>query len=314
MSRNFQPKWHDLESDRYASRKHGGRPSGLHSLIPTRRTTPVIGIVVIFIFIFTYSYYSHTSHVTSTDHLMPVQTKPAVEKTGGKFAIVTFETRDVTFWRESLGNKFEYTQRHGYEFLPTFKSPKGDDMGGVWSKIPLVNQTLAMGRFEWVLWMDFDTLFTNLHHKMEDFMEDAQTNHLNALQTGQKWSDVSMIASADCQPFNAGVMFFRNTAWTRQFLEKVWAMRNEPRKSEQDCMRIVLDNDGELDKGNKHFLLVPQYKLNSYPDELSCVENHERHWKQGDWIIHFPGAWAFMRDTKDPFGDLLRRYYPRIIY
>jgi hypothetical protein len=65
-------------------------------------------------------------------------------------------------------------------------------------------------------------------------------------------------------------------------------MRNEPRKSEQDCMRIVLDNDGELDKGNKHFLLVPQYKLNSYPDELSCVENHERHWKQGDWIIHFP--------------------------
>jgi mannan polymerase II complex MNN10 subunit len=102
-------------------------------------------------------------------------------------------------------------------------------------------------------------------------------------------------------------------------------MRNEPNKSEQDCMRTILENDGEFDKGNKHFLLVPQYKLNSYPDELGCVEDRERHWKQGDWIIHFPvcrfslfanfeGAWAFMRDTKDPFGDLLRRYYPRIVY
>ena len=74
----------------------------------------MIGIVIVFIFIFTYSYYSHTSHVTSTDHVLPAKVQPAVEKTGGKFAIVTFETRDVTFWRESLGNKFEYAQRHGY--------------------------------------------------------------------------------------------------------------------------------------------------------------------------------------------------------
>ena len=70
-------------------------------------------------------------------------------------------------------------------------------MGGVWTKIPLVNQTLAMVRFEWVLWMDFDTLFTNMHYKMEEFMQDAQMNHLNALKTGQKWNDVNMIAAAD---------------------------------------------------------------------------------------------------------------------
>ena len=30
-----------------------------------------------------------------------------------KFAIVTFETRDVSYWRESLGNKYLYAQRHG---------------------------------------------------------------------------------------------------------------------------------------------------------------------------------------------------------
>jgi hypothetical protein len=119
MSKNFQSKWLDLENDRYASRKHG-RQSGLRSLIPTRRSTPLIGIVIVFIFVFAYSYYSHTSHTPSTDYVLPAKVQPAVEKTEGKFAIVTFETRDVTFWRESLGNKFEYAQRHGYSPLPNF--------------------------------------------------------------------------------------------------------------------------------------------------------------------------------------------------
>ena len=34
-----------------------------------------------------------------------------------KFAIVTFETRDVSYWRESLGNKYLYAHRHGYVSL-----------------------------------------------------------------------------------------------------------------------------------------------------------------------------------------------------
>jgi hypothetical protein len=64
----------------------------------------------------------------------------------------------------------------------------------VWSKIPLVNEALDTEKFDWVLWMDFDTLFTNMSTKMEDFMKDARINHLN---TGQRWEDVDMIAAPD---------------------------------------------------------------------------------------------------------------------
>lgn len=74
-----------------------------------------------------------------------------------------------------------------------FEKPKYDDKGGVWSKIPLVNETLETGKFEWVLWMDFDSLFTNMSSKMEDFMENATTY----LKEGQNWEDVSMIAGPD---------------------------------------------------------------------------------------------------------------------
>ena len=66
--------------------------------------------------------------------------------------------------------------------LPFFRKPKNDDQGGVWSKLVLVNETLNTGKYDWVLWMDFDTLFTNLSVTMEDFMEDAKEFHLGASQ------------------------------------------------------------------------------------------------------------------------------------
>jgi hypothetical protein len=84
-----------------------------------------------------------------------------------------------------------------YDFIPSFRQPANSDRGGVWAKIPLINNTLNMGTFEWVLWMDFDTLFTNLSIRIEDFMEDIKLHDLDPLNTGQQWSDVSMIAASD---------------------------------------------------------------------------------------------------------------------
>jgi hypothetical protein len=77
--------------------------------------------------------------------------------------------------------------------LPFFERPKGDEQG-VWAKLPLVNETLNSGKYDWVLWMDFDTLFTNLSIKMEDFISDARENHL---AEGQSWDEVSIIAAPD---------------------------------------------------------------------------------------------------------------------
>jgi len=58
--------------------------------------------------------------------------------------------------------------------------------------------------------------------------------------------------------------------------------------SEQDIFRTELERMGEFGDGNKHLLMVPQYKLNAYPDEIGCREDRSRPWKEGDWIIHFP--------------------------
>ena len=94
------------------------------------------------------------------------------------------------------------------------------------------------------------------------------------------------LTSADSNLFNAGVLFFRNTAWTRWFLGSAWDMKGPPRTSEQDAMRMVLESLDEFTKP-KHLVRVPQWKMNSYPDEISCHEDHTKKWAPGYWIIHF---------------------------
>jgi hypothetical protein len=106
-----------------------------------------------------------------------------------------------------------------------------------------------------------------LPHQIGSFPLTSQTNHSNE--------------------FNTGVLFFRNSSWTRSFLESVWELRTTKDLHEQAAMKRILQNTGEMDSKNKHFLKIPQYKFNIYPPEHACREDDERPWTDGDWIIHF---------------------------
>ena len=153
LSKTFQAQWRDLTNSPYIAAK---RESGWEKRrqLSTRRSRQLIGVLLIaFFLILTWQYY--TSQVEEVDRDHGSQTRAGYE---GKYAIVTFETRDVTYWRESLGNKFTYARRHGYskvkisnvsyEVFSFFQKPKYDNKGGVWSKIVLVNETLETGKFE----------------------------------------------------------------------------------------------------------------------------------------------------------------------
>jgi galactosyl transferase GMA12/MNN10 family len=241
-----------------------------------------------------------------------------------------------------------------YAFHPYFQELPHDDVGRVWSKIPLVNHTFSLGDPDWVLWMDFDTLFTNMSFTFEEFVKDVKENYVNLRNTGQKWIDVDMILTADwyttlflapipvhlypqnesprvagrettpsfqisvlpipspvlfhsihfkfpsflfrsltCSgDFNAGIILFRNSAWSRHFLEETWQKRHDDTGSEQDAMKKLLQKANEFEEGNKHMIRVPQWKLNSYPEEISCKEDMKRPWRVGDWIIHFPVSYS----------------------
>jgi hypothetical protein len=80
--------------------------------MPSRRSFALI-VAILFVFLVTYARnYYQSELVALKESLIPLQ--EAIEERRVKFAMVTYETRHVTYWRESLGNKLDYSRRHGY--------------------------------------------------------------------------------------------------------------------------------------------------------------------------------------------------------
>ena len=91
-------------------REHTGKESLVFK--PTRRSIQVITGIVLLFLVFTFVRHQHQTDRVSLDGSALGHNRGS--STGSKYAIVTFETRDVTYWKESLGNKYNYVHRHGY--------------------------------------------------------------------------------------------------------------------------------------------------------------------------------------------------------
>jgi len=112
MSRpvGFQATWQG--TGRYGANTRDYRDKESHGLRPTRRSIQLIAVLVLLFLIFTFIRSHHQTEIALSEG--SALDRGSISSTGSKFAIVTFETRDVTYWKESLGNKFSYARRHGY--------------------------------------------------------------------------------------------------------------------------------------------------------------------------------------------------------
>jgi hypothetical protein len=86
------------------SKKHKSNPG---SRITAKRSTQALAIALLIVVLLWLASRSHRTRQAS----VVTSTNPGQAE---KYAIVTFETRPVTYWKESLGNKFIYARRHGY--------------------------------------------------------------------------------------------------------------------------------------------------------------------------------------------------------
>jgi hypothetical protein len=99
-------KWGESEKGRYGPRKRDDRRWRLR--FPTRRSALLTLVGFFFFAMVVTRRVLQSQFETLNDLLSTIDSK-----TSNKFAIVTIETRDVTYWRESLGNKATYARRHG---------------------------------------------------------------------------------------------------------------------------------------------------------------------------------------------------------
>lgn len=75
-------------------------------------------------------------------------------------------------------------------------------------------------------------------------------------------------------------------------------------------MRDFLKTGSSL---TKHFLRIPQWKINAFPSEIGCYDESKIKWARGMLVVHFAGAWAHVKEN-DPTGFLMKKYERDIIW
>lgn len=186
-----------------------------------------------------------------------------------KICVVSLYTPEI----EEMGkimeaNRQQYCRKHGYGWRCPHKrlAPERHPM---WSKLLILQQTIAEQKFDWIMWTDADSLVMNMDFRIEYILDQVP-------------SDVHLVVTKDrYYGFNSGQFFIRSCDWSYQLLKR--AYENHPELldhwvRDQGAMRL------EMEKEPQHVLWLPKRLFNSYIHPVHGGEFHH-----GDFILHFAG-------------------------
>lgn len=202
---------------------------------------------------------------------------------------------DITWDR----NKKLYCDRHGYDFRlrvqersypvsVAAKKPSGETEWPYagFDKILFLEEVLNENAHDWLMWLDCDTLITNLSTKIESVIE---ANF-----------DRDFLFCGDSSNINAGVILIKNSEKSRRYIEHLkrrmfeLASHNEFLFGEEQT--ALIDSYAKPEYADT-IRVLPQKVMNSYP--YSGVYGHPAgrldilgfngNWTKGDFVLHIPG-------------------------
>ena len=138
-----------------------------------------------------------------------------------KIAFLTFDNRKDDFIMMHNSNVKKYCEKWGYDFV--FESENKTTISPYWYKIFLVNNLLKTDKYDYVFWMDSDTIINN-------FNIDLGEDILN------KYDSDIFIASDNIRydVTNAGLFIVRNSQTGKKFVEDLVSTYNE---SSEYCLK-----------------------------------------------------------------------------
>lgn len=254
--------------------------------------------------------------------MSPVLAEVPVAQKEPRIALVTFVTEERSYHHLSLKNKdrkstgiklsnsadievVDYARRQGYDFIVDYEQ-HADRPVCFW-KYNMMERLIRTGKYDWIWWLDFDTLVTNTDIKVTDIIEEELKNATNP-------DAIDYLITHDCNGLNLGTFIVRAHERSLKLMHDAFALHDEAKKkdkhvSEQDAT-VELLSDKTIAETT---LQVPQWKLNAYPQEIACFDESRQVWEHGTFIIHFAGAWAHVKGD-DPTGQLMQKYEPEIIW
>lgn len=190
-------------------------------------------------------------------------------------------------------NKKEYAQKHGYHLFDG-SHHINSSRPPAWSKIKAVKYLLEKEKCDWVMWTDADTVIMNPEIRIQDFLPADKTKDM-------------LVVSDKGGGYNSGVFLFRNTAWSKEFLDVWWNMKAFVRlpglslSGDNNALKALLKNMKDL---NEHVLSPPRCTFNSFAKFLTlhqslAIMDHlqeqewyldTEHYHKGDFIAHTPGV------------------------
>lgn len=258
--------------------------------------------------------------------------KPALNST---VSIVVIATSEKPFLFRSLASIQSFANKHGYPLhihlgLQDFKGMLPEGSSPVWYKGLAVEAAmnasdervkLGLPKSEWIWQLDLDVIITNQNAKLEYILPGFDEYQGNKDADADKEAVVAM----DCNGFNYGSAFFRNTPWGRKIQQEMRGYYLEHRNENEQWVWMLAHDKDWLGTKNKT-LIANQWEINGYPEEIPCYQRAidgrqvGRPWQQGDRVQHWAGAWAYRMD-KAPHPDdrhanyefLVNKYTPMIV-
>lgn len=228
------------------------------------------------------------------------------EKKEVSIDIVGFENRDENGYHMGLitGNRIEYAMKHNYNYYFTSEIfQKAIFLHPAFNKLAALEQILNddLREKQWVVWMDNDTLITNMDIKFENIIQQYANQDTEMIIARDLKYDITLV--------NTGVFLIRNSEWTRKFLadilhtELVRVIHNREEYGLEDqeiIVRHLLTNQEihyDEDDGlqiNRRVSIIPTRSMNSfcrpYEPYLSTWDvGYKGTWEPGDFIAHFTG-------------------------
>mmetsp|Transcript_1691 Transcript_1691/g.2615 ORF Transcript_1691/g.2615 Transcript_1691/m.2615 type:complete len:304 (+) Transcript_1691:457-1368(+) len=191
-----------------------------------------------------------------------------------------------------MKNKYDFARLQSYDVY-TGHDNVDNNLKGPWNKVGLLQQVMSRTDYEWYLWVDSDTLFINMTFSIPfDYYAGKDIilwgNDTETYEVGHPiWG------------LNSGVMFLRNSQWTKSFLAELASLAGDDKKElfkthmlydeflQDQNAWIYLLKTGGLAKYSPHVLFTPENSTQHFwkwlPDEAALC-------RSSALVSHFPGC------------------------
>ena len=190
-------------------------------------------------------------------------------------------------------NKKEYAKSHGYAYadeslfdtipekdlIPLTTHKQSSHAKVKYNKLRFLLYLMEeySESLQTVMWLDADTVVTDMETSIEDRLEEMQTEFYNKHHNP---NDLCLVWAADSNGPNSGVMIFKNTESARQILRTSLQTPRDSQARFYDQASLV-----ETVQSNEKFkecqLVIPSKNMN-------LLQSRSYTFHPGDWVLHLP--------------------------